>query len=122
MVDENAVPPSPQLLAATPLAPSSDLFSLGMEDWTHSPPCSLEATPLTRKRRVEQRDGGTGPSSLPQVKSKRLSLSKNSSHRWVFLDECTEGALTKKSEKHGCKHEVGALELFGVEEVSECAV
>ena len=64
-----------------------------MEDWDGSP----ESTPLKRTRHVKQPTDseGAGPSSLPPSKKKRLSLSKPK-QRWEFLDECAQGALTKK--------------------------
>ena len=84
---------APSLLTAALAACSSNPFSLRMEDWDDSP----ESTPLKRTRHVQQPTDseGAGPSSLPPSKKKWLSLSKPK-QRWEFLDECAQGALTKK--------------------------
>ena len=85
---------APSLLTGIPITSTSSRYSLGMDDWV-SPSCSPEPSPLTRKRRIEQREEA-GLSSSPPPRRKQLSLAKKSSQRWEFLDECAEGALSKK--------------------------
>ena len=70
---------APSLLTGIPITSTSSRYSLGLDDWISCDPSfSPEPLPLTRKRRIEQREEA-GLSSSPPPRSKKLSLAKKSS-------------------------------------------
>ena len=74
---------APSLLIGIPITSTSSRYSLGMDDWV-SLSFSPEPSPLTRKRRIEQREEA-GLSSSPPPSRKKLSLAKKSSQGWEWM-------------------------------------